>query len=412
MANFQYKALAADGKMTEGTLEAGGRQDALRLLQGRGLRPIRLGEGTAQGRAADKKSAEAATDALVRKKISFKTLENFTRQLSSLLAAGVPLARALQILSRESSNKAAQAKWKAIYNLVIDGLPLADAMGRLPETFPRVYVAMVQAGETGGFLDLVLSQIADFQARDKELRGKVKAAMIYPCVLLFLAVCVMIFLMTFFIPRFTKLFQGLGGQLPWITQLVVGASHVCVQYGPVVAAGVALAVYAIRHWMKSEQGRRQWERMMLKAPVIGPLTARFAMTRFCRMLGTLAKSGVALITALRVARESLGNVTLVDALNNSIERVKQGDALATSLSDCPQLFPDSVVEMISIAEETGRLDQELIRLADVTEGEMDGQMRAAVSLAEPLLLLLIAAFIGTIFISMVLPIFSIQDMIK
>jgi type II secretory pathway component PulF len=412
MSNFQYKALAADGKITEGTLEAGGRQDALRLLQGRGLRPIRLGEGTAQARAADKKSAEVASEALVRKKIAFKTLENFTRQLSSLLAAGVPLARALQILSRESSNKAAQAKWKTIHNLVIDGLPLADAMGRLPETFPRVYVAMVQAGETGGFLDLVLSQIADFQARDKELRGKVKAAMIYPCVLLFLAVCVVIFLMTFFIPRFTKLFQGLGGQLPWITQMVVAASHVCVHYGPVVAAGVALAVYAIRQWLKSDQGRRQWERMMLGAPVIGPLTARFAMTRFCRMLGTLAKSGVALITALRVARESLGNQTLVDALNNSIERVKQGDALAASLSDCPQLFPGSVVEMISIAEETGRLDQELIRLADVTEGEMDGQMRAAVALAEPLLLLCIAAFIGTIFISMVLPIFSIQDMIK
>jgi type II secretory pathway component PulF len=332
--------------------------------------------------------------------------------LSSLLAAGVPLSRALVILYKEASAPAASAKWKEVHDAVIDGIPLAEAMGRSPETFPKVYVAMVEAGETGGFLDVVLAQIADFQAREKEMRSKVMTAMLYPMILLFLALCVLIFLLVFFIPRFQVVFAGFGGQLPLITQFIVGASHVIRAYGLFVAAGLFVVGYLIRNWFMSESGRRVWEGLILRSPVIGPLTGQFAMSRFCRMLGTLLGAGVPLVQGLNVARKSIGNQILVDAVSNSIERVKEGGQLGKSLGECRDLFAGSVLEMISVAEESGRLDQELVRLANTTEGDLDRQLKTAVAMAEPLLLFFIAGFIGTIFIGMVLPIFTMQDYIK
>lgn len=322
------------------------------------------------------------------------------------------MSRALVILTKEASTPAAKDKWKEIHDLVIDGMSLADAMAKSPDTFPRVYVAMVQAGETGGFLDVVLNQIADFQAREKELRSKVMTAMLYPAVLLFLALGVLIYLLVFFIPRFQEIFTGFGATLPLLTQVIVGASELIRHYGLYVAAGVGLTIYFVRNWLVSEQGRRTWEKIILRLPVVGPLIARFAMSRFCRMLGTLLGAGVPLINGLNVARKSIGNQILVDAVANSIERVKQGDALGPSLSDCKDLFPGSVLEMVSVAEESGRLDQELVRIANVTEGDLDRQLKTAVAFAEPLMLFLIAAFIGTIFIGMVIPIFTMQDYIK
>jgi type II secretory pathway component PulF len=413
MPFFEYKALASDGSISEGRLDALGRHEALNVLQGRGLRPIKLSEGAANARAP--KTAAAERKPLWRNgegKVSHRQLQNFMRQLSNLLAGGVPLSRALQLMSRESASTAAGRQWKAIHDRVIDGMPLADAMAQLPDTFPRVYIAMVRAGETGGFLDVVLNQIADFQGREKELRGKVKSALIYPAVLVVLTIGVLIFLMTFFIPRFQKLFEGLGGTLPLLTQIIIDISHFVTHYGLVVAAVIGVVIYGIRQWLQTGNGRRAWEQFILKLPLIGSLNARFAMTRFCRMLGTLMKSGVPLVNALRVARDSLGNQILVDAVGSSIERVQKGDSLARSMGDCPQLFPAAVVEMVAVAEESGRLDDELLRLADVTEHDLDAQLRTTVALAEPVMLFFMAGFIGCIFIGMVLPIFSIQDYIK
>jgi len=408
MSLFQYRALQGDGTIAEGQVEVAGRQEAHRLLEGRGLKPVSLTE------SSDGQTAGVGGFRLGwrRKRIPFRTLENFTRQLSSLLAAGVPLSRALRILSKEAAHPAAAEKWKEVHDLVADGMALADAMAQSPEIFPGVYVAMVRAGETGGFLDVVLGQIADFQMREKELRSKVLSALIYPAVLMVLAISVLIFLLVFFIPRFQKIFEGFGAALPLLTRCIVTASEVATRYGAFVALGIVVAFLLVRKWLLTEQGRRAWQRLILRLPVVGPLVARFAMTRFCRMLGTLVGSGVPLINALRVARESIGNQTLVDAVTASIERVKQGDSLAASLSDCPNLFPGSVIEMVSVAEETGKLDRELVRLATVTDGDLDRQLRSAVSLAEPLLLFLMASFIGTIYVGMVIPIFAIQGYIK
>jgi type II secretory pathway component PulF len=244
------------------------------------------------------------------------------------------------------------------------------------------------------------------------LKSKVLSALIYPAVLLVLALSVLIFLMVFFIPRFQTIFSGFGAALPLITQVIVSASDLVRSYGIFVAIGIFVAWYLFHNWLQSDQGKRAWESTILQVPIIGALQAKFSMARFCRMLGTLLGAGVPLVQALNVARKSIQNQIIFDTVSESIERVKQGDRLARSLADCKELFPSSVLEMISVAEETGRLDQELIRIANVTEVDLDRNLKTAVSLSEPLLLFMIAAFIGTIFIGMVIPIFTIQDYIK
>ncbi|MDB6056335.1 MAG: epsF 1 [Verrucomicrobiales bacterium] len=427
MPTFQYRALQSDGTIATGELDAGGRQEAFRQMEGRGLRPISLAEragnakAKANGKAASTKTIEepvADTSKIPKlsfgggNKISARILENFTRLLSSLLAAGVPLSRALVILRKEASTPLASQKWKEVHELVIDGMSLADAMARSPDVFPRVYVAMVQAGETGGFLDLVLAQIADFQSRDKELRGKVLAALTYPIILVILSIVVIIVLLVVFIPNFMPVFTSFGGELPLLTKIILAVSNAVRHYGLFVAVGLAMAVLLIRNWFVSEKGRRTWETIILRAPVIGKLSAQFAMARFCRMLGTLLAAGVPLVQSLNVARKSIGNQVLVDAVSNAIERVKEGSQLGQSLSDCRDLFPGSALEMISVAEESGKLDQELVRLANVTESDLDRNMKTAVSLVEPMLLFAVAALVGTIVIGMVVPIFSLQQYIK
>ncbi len=449
MPTFQYKAVQSNGSITEGELEAGGRAEAFRWMEERGLRPIRLAErngakaapkptrpspapaprapavsgksasstrsssaSEANGSGSGAKDAPAAAPTGGGGRITARILEDFTRLLSSLLAAGVPLSRALVILQREAANATAKAQWKQIHDHVVDGVSLADAMARSPEIFPRVYTAMVEAGETGGFLDLVLAQIADFQSREKELKGKVMAALLYPAILLVLALAVLVVLLVFFIPKFQGIFAGFGAQLPLLTRIIVAVSDAVRGYGLFVAAGIFFAVFLVRQWFASPTGRRVWEGMILKIPVIGPLVAQYAMARFCRMLGTLLGADVPLINGLNVARRSIGNQILVDAVSNSIDKVKEGKALGGSLAECPQLFSGSVLEMISVAEESGKLDQELVRIANVTEGDLDRRLKTAVALAEPLMLFLIAGFIGTIFIGMVIPIFSLQDHIK
>ena len=357
MATFLYKAVKTDGRTTEGELEAGGRQDAFRQMETLGLRPIKLAERNGAGakapafkptsKAAPEKatatktvpadkgaSKEAASTSKAPaapaklsfslgggKKITPRILENFTRLLSSLLAAGVPLSRALVILQREAATPYAREEWKGVYDRVVDGMTLADAMAQSPTTFPRVYIAMVEAGETGGFLDVVLAQIADFQAREKEMKGKVLTALLYPIILLVLALGVLVFLMVFFIPRFKLIFAGFGAKLPLITEIIVGLSDLMRAYGLFVLAGIAIALYLVRTWFLSEKGRRVWEGFILRAPVIGPLASQFAMSRFCRMLGTLLGAGVPLINGLNVARRSIGNQVLVDAVSESIDQI-------------------------------------------------------------------------------------------
>jgi type II secretory pathway component PulF len=415
MPAFSYRALKADGKIAEGVLDAGSRPDALRQIETLGLRPVNVAEKlskAAKNGSTSSSSAGNGSFKFASKKVSAKELENFTRLLSSLLAAGVPLSRALVILQKEASSPASKGQWKQIHDYVVDGLSLADAMAKSPETFPRVYVAMVEAGEAGGFLDVVLAQIAEFQSREKELKSKVMTAMLYPCILLVLALVVLTVLLVFFIPKFQRVFASIHGSLPLITQIIIGASHLIRSYGLLVGAGLVGLFFLVRTWFASEKGKRIWEGAILKAPLIGPLIAQFAMARFCRMLGTLIGAGVPLVHGLNVARRSIGNQILVDAVAQSIERVQQGGRLGQSLAACRSLFPGSVLEMISVAEESGKMDGELVRIAAETETDLDRNLKTAVAFAEPLMLFLIAGFIGVIFIGMLLPVLSMGEYIK
>jgi type II secretory pathway component PulF len=218
-------------------------------------------------------------------------------------------------------------------------------------------------------------------------------------------------LLVFFVPMLQKVFATIHGSLPLITQLVIGASNFMRSYGIFIAIGLIVGGFLLRTWFASEKGRRVWEGFILRVPMIGPLVAQFAMARFCRMLGTLLGAGVPLVQSLNVARRSIGNQILVDAVGQSIERVQQGGRLGQSLADCKVLFSGSALEMISVAEESGKLDVELVRLAGVTEGDLNRNLQTTVSFAEPLLLFFIAAFIGTIFIGMLLPVLSMSQYI-
>ena len=407
MAAFTYTALDDKGQQTNGTVAAENRGAALDQVSRLGLHPVHVEER--EGRA---EPAKAAAPAATGGRVSKADVETFTRGLSNLLAAGVPLSRALQILSREAGRPAAQAQWTAIHDDVVGGMPLADAMAKFPRSFPPVYVAMVRAGETGGFIDVVLNQIADFQSRDQELKGRVRAALIYPCVLAFIACGVLIFLMTFFIPRFSKIFAEFGCALPIMTRVVVGASQWITSYALVFIGALVFLVLVGRRALASEAGRRAAEWVMFKTPGLGAIVSMFAVVRFCRMLGTLLGSGVSLVAALRVAREAIGHQTLQDAVGKAIEEVQRGASLSRSLAACPQLFTASIAEMVSVAEESGRLDKELVRLATSYEVLLDRRLRMLVSLVEPALLFIMAAFVGTIVISMLLPVFTLQELIK
>jgi type II secretory pathway component PulF len=403
MGNFDYIALEKSGKKTSGSLTADTRSVAMDLLIGKGLSPVQIIEKNAPGVKIEVKSTST--------RVPGSAVEAFTQELSNLLAAGLPLSRALHLLRREAAHPAAKNVWGKIHDDVVGGEPLAEAMAKYPKTFSTVYTAMVRAGEAGGFLHVVLQQISDFRIREQELRGKVKAAMVYPCVLALLATCVMVFLMTFFIPRFSKIFADMGGHLPELTQAIVAVSHaITSMWGFLIAAGVAGAVFALIRYHQTPNGKRFFERMTLQTPVLGKVAARFALVRFCRMLGTLVGSGVPLVASLKVAKEALGNQTLSDTVGTAIEEVQRGVALSKSLSGNTLLFPSSVIEMISVAEETGRLDKELVRLSLTYEGELDRNLRMLVSLAEPLMLVIMAALVGTVVVGMLLPIFNLQDM--
>ncbi len=403
MATFTYKAVDPQGRQIADTLAAPDRASAIEQLCSLSLSPVSVERQ--EDRPMGGRFARAG-------RVSKSDVEAFTRQLANLLAAGVPLSRGLNILSREASKRAAGQLWATVHDQVAGGMSLADTLGQHPRAFPPVYVAMVRAGETGGFLDLVLEQIATFRAREKDLKDKVTSALLYPAILSVLAAGILIFLLTYFIPRFSQMFAEFGGSLPGLTRAIVTASQLLVRYWFVLVLVVALAVFGIQRALSGAEGRRVLEGMMLRSPLFGRAAARFALVRFCRMLGTLVGAGVPLIAGLRVAREAIGNQVLADTVDSAVESVQRGTSLARSLEGCRVLFPGSVIEMISVAEESGRLDKELTRLATAYEQELDRHLKMMVTLAEPALLFLMAAVVGTIVIGMILPIFSMQELIR
>lgn len=404
MTTFSYTAIDPAGKSASGTIPAESRAAAMDAVGRLGLMPTDLRENTT-GRPV-------VIDESKPTKVPRKAVEAFTRELANLLAGGLSLSRALALLKREVRHPGAKHVWGRIHDDVVGGESLGDALDKWPRAFGTVYVAMVRAGEAGGFLHVVLQQISEFRTREQDLKGKVKAALVYPAVLAFIATGVMIFLLTFFIPRFSTIFEQFGEKLPLMTRIVVGVSTFLTSYGAFIGIAVILGIFALKRASQTDQGRRSIERAILKTPLLGIVIARFALVRFCRMLGTLIGSGVPLVASLKVAREALGNQTFADVVTSTVDQVQRGTALSRALSGNELLFPASVIEMVSVAEETGRLNEELIRMSVTYEQDLDRNLRLLVSLAEPLMLLVMAALIGTVVVSMLLPLFTLQDMIN
>ena len=403
MSKFAYKAIDSSGQETADRLVAPDRSAAIEQLCGKDLSPISI-----------ERVQEKRSEGLFARigGVSKREVDAFTRQLANLLAAGVPISRALGILNREASRAASKKLWAVIHDQVAGGMALADALSLHPQAFSTVYVAMVRAGETGGFLELVLGQIATFRSREDELKGRVKAALIYPIILAVMSTAILVFLLTYFIPRFSVMFAEFGGSLPTLTRHIVSVSQILLKYWLVLILGVALAVFAVQRTLTEDEGRRTMEKLLLRTPLFGTGMARFALVRFCRMLGTLVGAGVPLISALKVAKEAIGNQVLADTVTSAIESVQKGNPLARSLEECRVLFPPAVIEMISVAEESGGLDQELTRLAGAYEVELDRHLKMMVALAEPLMLFVMAVLVGTVVIGMLLPIFNLQELIR
>lgn len=405
MPNYRYNAIDSSGKEISNYINMASREAVIDKLITDGLTPSLVKE--------EKSESDTRSTTLSRTgRVSKAEVEAFTLELANLLSAGVPLSRALGILSKEASTSVAKAQWAAIKDSVSDGMPLADAFAEWPKSFPPVYVAMVRAGETGGFLDLVLTQIANFQSREKRLIGKIKAATVYPVILAILGTMIMIFLMTYFIPKFSSIFEEFGGQLPALTLLIVGISNFLSKYWIILVAFIALVVVGFRRTMASKEGRRALEGLLLKIPMVGTILARFALVRFCRMLGTLVGASVPLVASIKVANEAIGNQILSDALDETVKKVQNGASLATGMAGCPQLFPPSVMEMVSVAEASGRLDSELVRLSVAYEEELDRRLSMLVAQAEPALLFIMAMLVGTVIMGMLLPIFNLQELIR
>ena len=403
MPVYAYIGLEPNGKKRTGVIDAASNAAAVEAVEQRGLMPVSVDAHT-EGRTNGLKRAST--------RVRPSQVHQFLRQLAGLLAAGVPLSRALEILGRESTSLAAKTLWRQVRDEVADGTPLAEAMSHHPGVFADVHVAMVRAEETGGFLDVVLRQIAEFMSRERDLKSRVVGALIYPMVLAVVATGVVTFLLSWFIPKFSLIFEQFGQSLPILTRIVQGASLMVRDYGLILLVLIVISVIAARRALLTPAGRRFRDRWVLKIPAVGHVISRFALVRFCRMLGTLLGAGVPLIASLRVSREAIGNQVLSDALDESINRVQKGDTLAHGLATCPVLFPPSVLEVIAVAEESGQLSKELDRLGEDNEQELDRRLRLLVSLAEPALLFVMATIVGTIVIGMLLPVFDLWDAIQ
>ncbi|QQE11300.1 type II secretion system F family protein [Planctomycetota bacterium] len=405
MTAYQYQATSNSGESVTGVIDAASEADVVTELSEQGLWATNVEE---QARGSSSQNANSSRNI----RISKKNVESFTRELADLLHAGVSLAKALNIICRETSNASAKRLFQNIFDDVSDGCSLAEALSKSPKTFPLIFIAMIQAGETGGFLDVVLNQISDMRTRERDLVSRIQSALIYPVVLAFVASGVMIFLLTYFIPKFSLIFSDLGGELPILTQIIVGASTLLLNYGIYLFILFIILIAMLHRLKNTDQGKYTIEKLILRIPGFGTVIARFALIRFTSLLGTLLKTGVPLITSLNVAKASIGNQVLTDAVDKAIDDVKQGTALSFSFKKCATLFPKSVIEMIAVAEESGRLDKELLRISQSYEKDLDIKLRTLVSLFEPVMLFVLAAMVGTIVIGMLLPVFELQDLIQ
>ncbi len=403
MPQFSYKAKSEDGNVVTGVLQAETEKNAVDSLGRMGMFPMEVfREGKTAGNVAPRH---------VSRKIRKSDVALFTRQLGDLLKAGVPVDRALVTLKEQTSNEQVCDVIGEIQKDVLSGKPFHEAFSKHERVFGPLYVSMVKAGETGGFLEEVLHRLAGFIEKDEELKSQVRSALAYPALLMTIGFLAITFLMVFFIPRFSEIFDKMGGNLPMPTQVVMAISYFLKDYWFAFLAGILALVAGLRRFTETRQGRGWIDMALLRVPLFGEIVRKNAVSRFTRTLGTLLRSGVPILGALQIAKEAMVNVVLMTDIDEATSGVKQGRTLAELLRQSAN-FPRMVIDMIAVGEEGGNLDDVLINVADTYDVQVDRAVRTFVSLFEPALLLFMAFVVGFIVISMLLPVFTLSSMVK
>jgi len=412
MPIFAFTAVDAQGKTHQGTLEAPSATEAASLIKRQGRFPTALAETTA---TTAKKSAFSFNFSLGGKgtgKVPAKVLTVFTRQLSTLISAGLPLLRSLRTLCKQEKNPNLKKIMGLLAESVEGGTTFSEALSQHPKAFNKLYINMVKAGELGGVLEVVLTRLAEFAEKSQRIRGKVTSAMVYPAVVMVIAVGIVSFLMLFIVPKFEAIFQDmLGGRpLPAITQIIMDLSRFIQNNFLLLVVVIVLLVVGLRFAIRLPGVSAQVDQYKLKLPLFGDLMVKTSVARFSRTLGTLVSSGVPILQALQITRDTAGNERVSAAIETIHDNVKEGESMVAPM-EASQIFPPMVVSMVQVGEETGQLPDMLTKVADVFEEEVDTAVAGLTSLLEPVMIVLLALIVGTIVVALFLPLITIiQDL--
>jgi len=404
MPTYRYKAARGDGQVVEGKMEAHDRDGVVRSLQAQGNIPIQIesavpaSPGAPHARAGWRPSQSAST-----------TVDFFTLGLSTLLRAGLPLTQALDTLSELVEDPTLAEMIQSINKAVRGGQSFSDALEQSNAGFDRFYCNMVRAGESSGALDLALERLASFRANRRELRQSLISALIYPAILLIMAIVAVAVLLAFVVPQFTQMFADAGRDLPLLTRIVSGAGELVTRWWWLILLSLGALVWWLRNDWESPDGRARWDARLLQMPMVGSLISKLATARFARTLSSLLENGVHLVPALDIARQIVGNVVIAQALSLTAQRVREGMGLAAPLAES-QAFPALATQLIRVGESSGRLEMMLSQVADIYEREVQTSLKRLLTLAEPIIIITIALVITVIILSVVLMILESNDL--
>src|SRR6266571_815240 len=421
MPRFNYVALDARGQESSGLLEAASSNAAISQLRQDGYFPtsvIQEATSSADGKDArrhamttvrlTKPRAKKGIALFERKKVRSKVLMIFTRQLATLIDSGLPLLRSLNVLAKQERDKLMKKTIIKVADSVQSGSTFSDALALHPRVFNDLYVNMVKAGEVGGVLELVLTRLSEFQEKAAKIKNKIIAAMVYPGIVMTMAIGIMTFLLIFIVPRFEMIFQDLLGDkpLPPVTRFVIGVSGFMQHNGVIIFGALVAAVTLYKFVGRTRRGRLAIDRFKLRMPLFGNLNRKTAISRFARTLGTLVTSGVPILQALNITRETAGNAAIALAIARVHDSVKEGESIVQPLEASKQ-FPPMVVSMVDVGEETGKLPEMLLKVADVYDDEVDNAVVALTSALEPIMIVFLAVVVGTIVLALFTPLISI-----
>jgi type IV pilus assembly protein PilC len=402
MPTYAFKAMDLAGAPAKGEVDAVSKQDVADQLKQRGLIVVDI--------ANKYRSRELNIELFARVKPA--ELAIATRQLSTMITSGMPILRALQVLESQTKSKMLKETLAAVRGDVEAGLMLSDALERHPKVFNPLYTAMVRAGEAGGVLDASLQRTADQLEKDASLKRQIRAATIYPTLVISFAFIVLIALVAFLIPVFENVFKSFGGHLPTLTQFMVGLSHMIRNQWYVLLFGIPALLLAFFKWKKSKQGRPKWDAFKLRIPMkIGDVVQKVSIARWSRTLSSLTSAGVPIMQALEITGTTAGNAVIEKAMGDVIASVKSGGTISEPLRSSP-VFPVMVAHMVGVGEETGALDAMLAKIAEFYEDEVEAAVKALTSILEPAMIIFVGGIVGVIVISMYLPLFSVYNQIK